>query len=304
MSSVLTEDLGPRGQQRVQVANWVALVVIAAIIAFTIFRFAATGNFSPELYEQFIAFGEEWPQFVIAGLVNTIKAALIAMVFATVIGFILALARIAKNPASRVLARAYIDVFRSIPLLILILFGFFGIQQFVNISQLTGLVIGLTLYNSAVLAEIFRAGILSLSKGQSEAASSLGMTYWQSMQLVILPQAVRRMIPAIVAQLATLTKDTSLGFVIGYEEALRRAAFLGQSPPSNQLQAFVFAGILYFIVIFALARAARYLERRSRKKYGASKMEGGAGLEDLDAMGQEVDEDEMSEREREPAVSG
>jgi glutamate transport system permease protein len=304
MSSVLTEDLGPRGRQRVQIATWISLAVVLAIVAFVIYRIAVTGNFAPELYEQFINLDEGWLQFVIAGLGNTIKAALIAMVFATAIGFFFALARIAKNPISRALARAYIDVFRSIPLLLLILFGFFGIQQFVDISQLTGLVIGLTLYNSAVLAEIFRAGILSLSKGQSEAASSLGMTYWQSMQLVILPQAVRRMIPAIVAQLATLTKDTSLGFVIGYEEALRRAGALAQAPPSNQLQAFVFAGILYFIVIFALSRIARRLEVRSRKRYGAAKMEGGAGLEDIEALGEEADQDVLAERELESAVSG
>jgi glutamate transport system permease protein len=304
MSSVLTEDLGPRGQRRVQIANWISLAVIVALIAFVIYRLAVTGNLAPELYEQFIDFDEQWPQFVIAGLVNTIKAGLIAMVFATAIGFILALARIAKNPVSRVLARVYIDVFRSIPLLLLILFGFFGIQQFFDISQLTGLVIGLTLYNSAVLAEIFRAGILSLSSGQSEAAYSLGMTYWQAMQLVILPQAVRRMVPAIVAQLATLTKDTSLGFVIGYEEALRRAGALAQAPPSNQLQAFIFAGILYFIVIYALSRVARRLEVRSRKRYGAAKLEGGAGMEDIDALGEEADEDELAEREPIPAVSG
>ncbi|HSJ46106.1 MAG TPA: amino acid ABC transporter permease [Euzebyales bacterium] len=304
MSSVLTEDLGPRGRHRVQIANWISLLAVLAIVAFVIYRIAVTGNFAPELYEQFVNLDEGWLEFVIAGLGNTIKAALIAMVFATAIGFFFALARIARNPISRALARVYIDVFRSIPLLLLILFGFFGIQQFFDISQLIGLIIGLTLYNSAVLAEIFRAGILSLSKGQSEAASSLGMTYWQSMQLVILPQAVRRMTPAIVAQLATLTKDTSLGFVIGYEEALRRAGALAQAPPSNQLQAFVFAGILYFIVIFALARFARRLEVQQRRKYGAGKMEAGAGLEDIEALGEEADEDEMAAREPEPAVSG
>ncbi len=303
MSSVLTEDLGPRGRQRVRIATWISLAAVAAIIAFAIYRFAATGNLAPELYQQFIDFDEGWPQFVIAGLGNTIKAALIAMVFATAIGFILALARIAQNGVLRVLARVYIDVFRSIPLLILILFGFFGIQQFVDISQLTGLIIGLTLYNSAVLAEIFRAGILSLSKGQSEAASSLGMTYWQSMQLVILPQAVRRMIPAIVAQLATLTKDTSLGFIIGYEEALRRAGALAQAPPSNQLQAFIFAGILYFIVIFALSRLARYLELRSRKRYGAARIEGAPGMEDIDALSEEVDIEEAELAEPTPVIS-
>lgn len=303
MSSVLTEELGPRGQRRTQIATWISLLVLAAIVAFVIYRFAATGNFEPELYEQFVDFDEMWPQFVIAGLGNTIKAALIAMVLSTVIGFALALARIAKNPVARVLARVYIDVFRSIPLLIFILFGFFAIQQFFDISQLTGLVIGLTFYNSAVLAEIFRAGILSLSKGQSEAALSVGMTYWQSMRLVILPQAIRRMVPAIVAQLATLTKDTSLGFVIGYPEALRRARQLGEQSPSNLLQAFIFAGLLYFLVIFALSRVARYLERRSRKRFGASRIEGGAGLEDIDALGEEADDDDAAGREPEPAVS-
>lgn len=304
MSSVLTEDLGPRGRRRTQIATWISLSLVLAIVAFVIYRIAVTGNFAPELYEQFVNLDEGWLLFVIAGLGNTIRAALIAMVCATAVGFFFALARIARNPVSRALARVYIDVFRSIPLLLLILFGFFGIQQFVNISQLVGLVIGLTLYNGAVLAEIFRAGILSLSKGQSEAASSVGMTYWQSMQLVILPQAVRRMIPAIVAQLATLTKDTSLGFVIGYEEALRRAGSLAQAPPSNQLQAFVLAGILYFIVIFALARIARRLEARSRKRYGAGKMEAGAGLEDIEVLGEEADEDELAERVPTSAVRG
>jgi glutamate transport system permease protein len=304
MSSVLTEELGPRGRQRVRIATWISLVLIAAFVAFAIYRFYATGNFEPELYQQLIDFDEGWPQFVIAGMGNTIKAAVIAMVLATLIGFMLALARIAKNRVSRAAAQLYIDVFRSIPLLIFILFSFFALQEFIDISPLTGLVIGLTAYNSAVLAEIFRAGILSLSKGQTEAALSLGMTYWQSMRLVILPQAVRRMVPAIVAQLATLTKDTSLGFVISYEEALRRARQMGERSPSNLLQAFIFAGILYFIVIFALSRLARYLELRSRRRYGAAKMEGGAGLEDIDALGEEADADEVEHAEPQPAVSG
>jgi glutamate transport system permease protein len=283
------------------------MALIGAFIAFAIYRFAATGNFEPELYEQFIDFDEGWPQFVVAGLGNTIKAAVIAMVLSTIIGFVLALMRIARNRLVRLLAQVYIDVFRSIPLLIFILFSFFALQDILPsdlITPLTGLVVGLTAYNSAVLAEIFRAGILSLSKGQSEAAYSLGMNYWQAMRLVILPQAIRRMVPAIVAQLATLTKDTSLGFVISYGEALRRARQLGERSPSNLLQAFIFAGILYFIVIFALSRLARYLELRSRKRYGAAKLEGGAGLEDIDALGEEADADEIEGREPEPAVSG
>jgi ABC-type amino acid transport system permease subunit len=118
------------------------------------------------------------------------------------------------------------------------------------------------------------------------------------MGLVILPQAVRRMTPAIVAQLATLTKDVSLGFLIGYEEVVRRGRILGEGSPSNLLQAYLVVGIIYFIVIFMLSRVARRLEVRQRRKYGAGKMAAGTGMEDIEVLGEEADVDEA-----EPAVS-
>ncbi len=303
MSSILTEEPGPRGQRRIQIANWISVAAIIALLAYAIWRFWQAGEFEAERYEQLIAFGEEWPQFVISGLGYTIRAAVTAMVLATIIGFAMALGRLSLNPVTRWTSRIYVEFFRSIPVLLFILFAFLALQDLGLgfITPFWGLVIGLTAYNSAVLAEIFRAGILSLDKGQSEAASAIGLSYWQSMRLVILPQAVRRMTPAIVAQLATLTKDTSLGFVIGYQEVLRRSQVMGEGSPRNVLQAYFFAAVLYFIVVYGLSRVARRLERQQRKKYGAKRIEVAGGPEDLDAMGEEVDEDET--REREPAVS-
>ena len=291
MTAVLTEQLGPRGRRRVRIANALALVFLGLLVAWIIRRIAATGNFEPRLYEQFVDFEEGWPQFLLTGMVNTVRAALAAMIFATIVGFVMALGRLARTAPLRWAARTYVELFRTIPVVLFIFFAYFGLQElgFGWITALWGVVIGLTAYNSAVLAEIFRAGILSLDRGQSEAAFAIGLTYWQSMRQVILPQAVRRMTPAILAQLATLTKDVSLGFLIGYEEVVRRGRILGEGSPSNLLQAYFVVGVLYFILIYLLSRVARRLEVRQRRKYGAGKMEVGAGLEDIDALGEEAD---------------
>jgi len=300
VTAVLTEELGPRGRRRVQIAKLIALVFLLALAVWIIQRAAVTGNFEPRLWEQFVDFEEGWPQFLLTGLLNTLRAAATAMVFATLIGFVMALGRLALNAPVRWAARTYVELFRTIPVVLFIFFAYFGLQDLGVgwVTALWGVVIGLTAYNSAVLAEIFRAGILSLDRGQSEAAYTIGLTYWQAMGLVILPQAVRRMTPAIVAQLATLTKDVSLGFLIGYEEVVRRGRILGEGSPSNLLQAYLVVGIIYFIVIFMLSRIARRLEVRQRRKYGAGKMAGGAGLEDIEVLGEEADIDET-----EPAVS-
>jgi glutamate transport system permease protein len=135
-------------------------------------------------------------------------------------------------------------------------------------------------YNSAVLGEVFRAGILSLDRGQGEAASAIGLSYWQGMRLVILPQALRRMVPAIVSQLVTLLKDTALGFIIGYEELLRRGQL---TDIFNPLQPLMVASAMYVAVNFTISRIARWLEVRQRRRLGAGSIDV-AGVEDLAAM--------------------
>jgi glutamate transport system permease protein len=148
-------------------------------------------------------------------------------------------------------------------------------------------VLALVVYNGAVLGEIFRAGILSLDRGQREAAAALGLTYWQVMFLVLIPQAARRMIPAVVSQLVTLLKDTSLGFVISFDELLRRGEQTGEFY-SNPLHAVTAVAILYIAVNFTLSRIARRLEVRQRRRLKAAAVVV-TGVEDLTAVAVHAD---------------
>ncbi len=264
MSMVLTEALGPRAKSRVRIANWVTLVVIGLLVAFVVRQLWTAGQLEWRLWEPFTVWINL--EFLLLGLANTLKAAVIAMVFSIATGFLFALGRLARSPWVRGLCVSYVEFFRSIPLLLAIFGVFFGLAAAgFDASPLTSLVIALILYNSAVLSEIFRAGINSLDKGQSEAAMAVGLRYWPMMRIVILPQAVRRMIPAIVAQLATLSKDVSLGFVISYEEVVSRGTGFSAFSPAGNLQAYVVVGVIYFILVYLLAKLAAYLDTREAR---------------------------------------
>ncbi|MCA1845398.1 MAG: amino acid ABC transporter permease, partial [Actinobacteria bacterium] len=219
-------------------------------------------------------------RFLALGLANTLKAAAAAMVLAAVAGGLLALGRLARNPLLRWGAGAYVEVFRAVPLLLLIFFVPRALPRYgFSLPAFGYLVLALTAYNAAVLGEVFRAGVLSLERGQTEAAYALGLGYWQTMLLVVMPQAVRRMVPALVSQLVTILKDTSLGSVIPYDELLNRGRNTGESF-HNVLQAAAVVGLVYIAVNLALSRVARRLEVRQRRRYRA----GGiavSGIEDL-----------------------
>ena len=304
MSSVITEPLGPRGRRRTRIGAAVAVAAFAALFIWAVLRFLAEGEFSGRLWGEFADVGTGWPQFLLFGLGNTIRAAITASILSIAIGFALTLLRIARNPVASLVGRVWIDLVRTIPLVLLIFFAFLAMPQLgMSVTRFWALIIALVLYNSAVLAEVFRAGIASLDRGQSEAAYAVGLTYWQGMRLVILPQAVRRMIPAIIAQVATITKDTSLGYLIGFEELLRRARILGEAPPSNLLQGYLVASIVYFFVIWLITRAARRLETQQRRKYGARRIEVAGAPEDLDALGEDADDDELAARQAEVPTS-
>jgi glutamate transport system permease protein len=208
-------------------------------------------------------------KFLLLGLVNTLKAAAVAMAAAVVLGAALALLRLTRSAPLRWLATAWIEFFRGVPLLLLIFFSFFALPKYgIHVKPFSALVLALALYNGAMLGEIFRAGILSLDRGQSEAAYAIGLGYWQAMLLVVIPQAARRMTPAIVSQLITLLKDTSLGYVISYEELLRRSRSTGEYF-KNPLQTTAFVAVLYIAVNFTLSRIAQRLEVRQRRRLGA-----------------------------------
>jgi len=274
----VADALGPRGRRLTRIVSIVSVVVILGLVAVALDRLSDRGQLTAAKWKPFTQWSVD--KFYLIGLLTTVRVAAVAMGGAILIGSVMALGRLSRTAPVRWLAWLYIEFFRGLPIFLLVLFCALGLPRYgVRLSLFWYLTIGLTVYNSAVLAEIFRAGILSLDRGQSEAASALGLGYWQSMLLVIIPQAARRMIPAIVSQLVTLLKDTSLGSVIAFEELLRRAQINGEFF-GNRLQSLFIAAVLYIIVNFSLSRLARRLEVRQRRRYKAGSI-AVTGIEDL-----------------------
>jgi glutamate transport system permease protein len=263
------DPLGPRGRRRVLVATVVAAVALLAVLYVAGSRFADRGQFAGKLWKPF-ASSEGVNVFAVA-LGNTLRAGLLAMVLATVIGILLAVARLVGPTVLRGVVIAWVEFFRGIPLVLLIIFSFFGLPRLgFDPGAYWFLVMGLTLYNSAVISEIVRAGVLSLDRGQSEAGRAIGLTEGANLRLVVLPQALRRMVPALVSQMVVVLKDTSLGVVISYPELLRRAQLAGTSEAAP-LQALTIAAVIYLIVNSLLSYAARVLERRQGRVRKAAK---------------------------------
>jgi glutamate transport system permease protein len=267
---VLYDVQGPQARRRVLIGSAVGVLLVGALIAVAVQRLAANGQFDEELYRPFIdqpaLYERLWE-----GLKGTLTAAAYSLVLASVLGVLLAFGRLSHSPVLRLPAVAVIELFRALPLLLVILGVFLAWPVVVggNLEPLYALVIGLTLYNGAVIAEIVRAGILSLPRGQSEAAMSIGLDRGQTLRLVLLPQAVRVMLPALISQLVVLLKDTSLGFVIAYLELLRAGQRVVQVL-DNPLQLFTFIALIYIVINLSLSRLATWIEKRQRRTVGAA----------------------------------
>lgn len=203
---------------------------------------------------------EYWPA-LIDGLIMTVKISILSIIFGTLVGIAGALARISKNGALNLIANAYVEWIRNTPLLIQILFIYFGVGIFFSLTPLFASVVALSVFAGAYITEIIRAGIQSVHKGQREAALSIGMTEWQAMCLVVLPQAIRRILPPLAGQFITLIKDSSLVSVI----AVTDLTYVAKNIVTTTFRAFeVWLAIacFYFVLSFALSLAVRRLERR------------------------------------------
>lgn len=199
----------------------------------------------------------------------TLILTLLALVFAMIIGLIFALFNVSRNKAMNAVGTVYVDAIRGVPLIVLAYFIYFGVPQAfrlmgVNNFRLPALqagTIALAMNCGAYMAEIFRAGIQSIDKGQMEASRSLGLSYGVSMRKVILPQAFRVMIPSIINQFIITLKDTSILSVIGYPELTN----MGKTISGNtfkSLQTWAIVGIMYMIVIVTLSKIAKNIERK------------------------------------------
>lgn len=240
-----------------------------------------------------LAFGMEWNRFkplftivtlrfFLIGAAATIVVSLAAIILSLPLATGLALGRLAERPWIRYPIIAFVEVLRALPLLLLIYYvnlRFPGLNTFndvrlgasngfLNIVLSTifsqegmAVVVALTLYTAAVNAELLRSGILSLERGQTEAARSLGLTYWQTMRRVILPQAFRRILAPLIAQFTILVKDTSLGAIIGFIELLRRARIIFQRD-GNPMEALFIAALMYFVINYVLGLSSKLVKQR------------------------------------------
>jgi glutamate transport system permease protein len=270
VTSILYDAVGPRGRRNITIGTIAGSLFLLAIVAVIVLRLASRGQFDREIWEVYTI--PEFYQLLWRGLVGTVKAALVAMAFAMVVGALLAVGRLSERAWVRAPARVWVEFFRGYPLLLLILFIFLGAPAFgVQLPAFWALVIALTLYNGAVIAEIFRAGIVSLPRGQAEAAYAVGLRRGQTLLYILVPQAVRRMLPALVSQLVTLLKDTSLGFVIAYEELLRQGRGAVESLGGRfSLPVYVGIAAVYIGMNLSISRVAVWLDRRTQRQVGAT----------------------------------
>jgi glutamate transport system permease protein len=267
---VLYDVPGPRARRRVLISSVVGGLLLLALLALAGKRLADNGQFEYALYEPFLTEPQLYDR-LLEGITNTLQAAAYALVLAMLLGVLLAFGRLSSYAAIRLPSVAVVEFFRGVPLLLLIfgLFLAFPIVVGVELPALYALVIALTLYNGAVIAEIVRAGVLAIPTGQSEAAYALGMGRVQTLRLVLLPQAIRIMLPSLISQLVVLLKDTSLGFVIGFAELLRTGQQLVQVL-NNPLQMYLAIALIYIVVNSLLSALAGYVEGRQRRTIGSS----------------------------------
>lgn len=271
--TVLYDAQGPRARRRTAIGTVIALLFLAGLGYVVISRLVDQNQFSMEKWGPLINPGDEsfdavW-RLLGEGVVNTLRAAAIAMVLSVVLGTLIAVARLSAGRVGRIPVIGFVELFRGLPVVVLV---YFGVRVLPDVGvdlrglpggqELWGLVIGLTAYNMVIFAEVVRAGVASLPRGQREAALATGLTNGQTMRIVLLPQAFRVMLPAIISQLIVVLKDTSLvTFIANYDELLSQGESI-QRNLGNPIQTFFVIALIYIAINYALGRLAQYIERR------------------------------------------
>lgn len=266
MSDVLFDVPGPRARARNRLVGMAAVAVVAAGLGYVVWRFYSTGQFDASKWEWLLY--EQIQLDVLGALWKTVSAFLVGVVLSLLFGAVFALGRLSEHAWLRVPSATVVEFFRALPLVILIFFLYYAAPGIgLNLGQFWSVVLGLMLYNGSVLAEVFRAGIAALPRGQSEAAYALGLRKSQVMIEVVLPQALRAMLPAIISQMVVLLKDTALGFLITYQELLYYARYLGGLPTLDRpiIPVSIVVAAMYISMCLLLTWLATYLDRRNRR---------------------------------------
>jgi glutamate transport system permease protein len=266
-ATVLYDAPGPKARRRNRLIAVAFAVVLLAVSIYVIVALAGNGQLTNEKWKPFLE-PDTWTTYLLPGLWGTLSAAVLSIVLALVLGAVLGIGRLSDHRAIRLVSGSVVEFFRAIPVLILMIFAYYLFAEYAIFPAkelaFAAVVTGLTLYNGSVIAEILRSGINSLPSGQLEAANSLGLRKSQTMRLVLLPQAVTAMLPALISQMVIALKDSALGYAIGYVEVVRSgiqsASFYG-----NYLPALVVVALVMILLNFGLSTLATVIERRLRE---------------------------------------
>ncbi len=207
---------------------------------------------------------EQIPQYfplIGAATLRTLQISVVSIVFGSLLGAVAGLMRVQPVRLVRFLAAGYVELLRNIPLMLVLYLIYFGLGAFFPVSPFWAAVVGLSVFEGAYVAEIVRAGVESVDRGQMEAARSLGMSWLQSMRHVIVPQAVRRSLPPLTGQFVSLVKDSSLASLVSYEELM----LVGRQINSrifSPFEVFLTIGAIYFAICLALSLLSRWQESR------------------------------------------
>jgi glutamate transport system permease protein len=265
--TVLFDAPGPRARRRNVVITAITLAITALIVWVVYSRLQEKGQLTAAKWEPFLT-PNLWTTYVLPGVQGTLTAAAVSIVLALILGFVLGVGRLSVIAPISWVCAVIVEFFRAVPVLIMMIFAYF-LYAFYDVFPskhlaLAGVITGLTLYNGAVIAEIVRAGVNALPRGQSEAASALGLRWGQTMRSILLPQAITSMLPVLVSQLVVVLKDTAIGYQITFVEMVRQGTVVGSSY-GNYIPALIVIALLMITVNFALSALATRLERRMRR---------------------------------------
>lgn len=261
MRDALYEAPGPRTRRRIAVGTAVTAALAAAGVAAIVQRFYVTGQLAAAKW----SFFGEWTtwRFLGQGLLATLASALTAGAIAIVLGLVLMLGRISSKRWLQAVCRVVIDFFRGVPSLLLIYFFFLVLPAYVgSIPSFWMLTAPVALAASGVLAEVFRAGVNAVPKGQVEAAYSIGLTRAKTLRLVVLPQALHYVVPSLISQLVVVVKDTTVAYVVSYPDFMQNARVLITRYDSLVSVYFVVA-LVYILINYAINKASVYVARRT-----------------------------------------
>ncbi|KKW63472.1 glutamate ABC transporter permease [Mycolicibacterium elephantis] len=265
--SVLFDAPGPRARIRNHVVT-VLTVVLALLALWVVYtKLEAKGQLSAEKWEPFLT-ANLWTTYIMPGVEGTLTAAGVSIVLALVLGLLLGVGRMSHALPVRWVCSVIVEFFRAVPVLIMMIFAYFLYALYAvfpgEYLALAGVITGLTLYNAAVIAEIVRAGVAALPRGQTEAAWALGLSWGQTMRSVLLPQAITSMLPVLISQLVVVLKDSSIGFVITFVELVRQGTQVGAAY-GNYIPALIVVAVIMITVNFTLSWFATWVEARMRR---------------------------------------